>query len=604
MLNRKCMNRILAAALSGVLAFSLAACGSSSSSSDTSDTSTETTAEETAEETTEAESTEEAAEETTEEVSADSTEESDSDSGSTLTNAVPGLSSSYANSATVKHDSVTVIESGDPGNLLPQDTQTTGKNVLDSIFEYLYCIDGFGGDLLPLIADSLPVEQGYDEESGYYIYDITIHDNVYDTDGNNLTAADVAYSYEWLVNNSTPQNMGKYHYSEAIDTYTVRFYCDELDGVSDYSNLFCRQWLFTEQAFNDHDFSTDPVGTGPYVVTSYVSGSSCTMTAKDDYWAEGQDYQLAQYCANVEEIVWLFLSESSQHANMLKTGEGDASHVISETDLPDFLNDGEYADRYNAYQYQENLTYVMLPNCSEASICSDINLRKAIMYAVDGATAALASGNSSAEAVYDMYNSKFPEVQESWSTTEDNYYTNASLETAAEYLAASDYNGETLVLVTSDAPAACQNVATVVATLLQSIGIDVELQILSSSIMSDSMLDDTSWDLNITMMGSSDYGVVMIARLMDEDNYGEGQQTQNFITDDYLQELISTVNTVSGHTEENIQELHEYLIENAYGRGLFCTTSYVVVTNEVEELALNFQFRMMPGACIYTDNEF
>ena len=602
MLNRKCMNRILAAALSGVLAFSLAACGSSSSSSDTSDTTSEETAEETTEEeTTEEEETEEeAAEETAEETE----EESSDDSSSTLTNAVPGLSSSYANSATVKHDSVTVIESGDPGNLLPQDTSTTGKNILDSIFEYLYVIDGFGGDLLPAIAESDPVAQGYDEESGYYIYDITIRDNVYDTDGNNLTAADVAYSYEWLVNNSTPQNMGKYHYSEAVDTYVVRFYCDELDGVSDYSNLFCRQWLFTEQAFNDHDFSTDPIGTGPYVVTEYVSGSSCTMTAKDDYWAEGEDYQLAQYCANVEEIVWLFLGESSQHANMLKTGEGDASHVISETDLPDFLNDGEYADEYNAYQYQENLTYYLLPNCSESSVCSDLNLRMAIMYAVDSATVALASGNSSAEAVYDLYNNKFPEVKESWKTEEDNFYTNASMETAAEYLAASDYNGETIVLVTSDAPAACQNVATVVATLLQSLGLDVELQVLSSSIFNDSVLDETSWDLCISMMASSDYGVVMVARLMAEENFGDGQQTKNFITDDYLQELISLVNTIDGHTDENVQELHDYLIDNAYGRGLFCTTSYVVVTNEVEELALNFQFRMMPGGCIYVDNEF
>ena len=49
---------------------------------------------------------------------------------------------------------------------------------------------------------------------------------------------------------------------------------------------------------------------------------------------------------------------------------------------------------------------------------------------------------------------------------------------------------------------------------------------------------------------------------------------------------------------------HEYIIEHAYGRGLFCTTSYNVVTNQVKELAMSFKFLMMPGGCIYADNEF
>lgn len=515
-----------------------------------------------------------------------------------ITNMVEPLSETYANSATVKHESITLATRGDPGNLLPQDTQTSGKEILDCIFDKLYVIDGFGGELLPLVAADLPVDNGDGT------VDITIRDNVYDSDGNHLTASDVAFSYEWLVTNSTPHNMGKYHGAEAVDDTTVRFTVDTMDGVSDYGNLFAQQWVFTEAAMNAHDFANDPVGSGPYKLSSYTEGSEVVLEARDDYWLEGQDYQIARYCANVQTIRYRIMTDDTQQANALRTGELDYSNSVPENDLPDFLSDGEYAANYVVYPYQENLTYYLLPNCDPSSPCSDENLRKAIMYAVDGATAAIASGNSSAEVAYDLYNSKFPETREAWSTTEDTFYTNPSLETAQQFLSESNYNGEEIVLVTNDAPAACQNVSTVVATILQSIGINCTLQVLSGSISGTTMADPAVWDLTIGMMAADDYGVVDVARLMSKDSYGGGQETINFIVDPDLQELITTCNTIDGHTDENTQALHDYIIEHAYGRGLFCTTSYNVVTNQVKELAMSFKFLMMPGGCIYADNEF
>lgn len=525
------------------------------------------------------------------------------DAAAEITNVVPERSVAYANSAAVRHESITVCANGDPGNLLPLDTQTTGKEILDSIFEKLYIIDGFGGELLPNVAAELPVASGNDDE-GLFTYDIAIRDNIYDTDGNHVTAADVAFSYNYLVTNSTPQNMGKYHSAEAVEDYVVRFHCDELNGVSDFGNLFAQQWIFTEAAESAHDFATDPVGTGPYQVASFTEGSSVVLEANDNYWAEGQEYQLARHCTNVQTIHYVFMSEASQHANALRTGEIDYSNSVSETDLPEFLNDGAYASEYVVYPYLENLTFYLLPNCDANSPCSDINLRKAIMYAVDGYTCAVASGNSSAEVVYDLYNSKFPETRESWSTTEDTYYTNPSIETAMEYLEQSGYSGETLVLACSDAPPFQQNVATVVATVLQGIGINVELNVLSGSIFNSTIADPTAFDLVINMMAADDYGVVDVARLMSADSYGGGQETMNFIVDEELQRLITLCNTAEGHTDENTQALHDYIIENAYGRGLFATTTYNVITNDVTELAMSFKFLPLPGGCVYADNEF
>lgn len=522
--------------------------------------------------------------------------------GLTVSNEVAQVDSTYANSATVKHDELIIAIDSDPGNMLPLDQNQSGKDeVCDMVFERLYVINGFGGDLLPCIASELPVEAGVDDASGDYMYDITIRDNVYDSEGNNITASDVAYSYEWLVNNSTPQNMGKYHSAEAIDDYTVRFYCDELDGVSDENNLFAQQWVFSEKAQKAHDFATDPVGTAPYVMDELVAGSAYKFEARDDYWAEGEDYQINT--ANVQSVTYKIMGEASQHANALKTGEIDFSKSVPETDRAAFTNGGEYADKYSVFAYLENMTCYLAANCDSASACNDVNLRKAIYYAIDGNTAAQASGNASAEVTYDIFNSKFPETKESWKTADD-YYGNPSLEKAKEYLSQSSYNGETLVLLASNAPASVQNVATVAATVLQSIGINVELKVIDSSILNTTLEDPSQWDLTISFMAADDYGVVNIARLLSSGSYSEARGTVNFIHDDKLQELIDLCNSAAGHTDENVQELHDYIIDNAYLRGLFAAKSYNIVTNDVTKLAMTYKYNIKPGNCVFADNEF
>lgn len=566
-MKNKAFSRFLALALAAAMMLSLAACGSGSSSQPAGDASQPASGN----------------------AAAPEDSQGAAPTGGTLTE----VTELYAHSATVRHDSITVVAGGDPGNLLPQDTNHSGKEVLDSIFDKLYVIAGFGGELLPLVASDMPVDNG----DGTYT--ITIRDNIYDSDGNHLTAADVAFSYEWLVNNSTPQNMEKYHGAEAVGDYEVRFTCDPLDGVSDLGNLFAQQYIFTEKAFGDHDFATDPVGSGPYALSSYTPGSEIKVVARDDYWCEGQEYQTSRNCANVQEIIFKIMNDTSQQANAMRAGELDYSNNLSDTDLPDFLEGGQYAGQYGAFSYMDNLTFWFSANCSDASPCQDENLRKAIMYAVNAAACAAASGNANAEIVYDFYNSKYPEVKEAWSTTEDTFYTNPSLEIAADYLAQSSYAGEELELVTEDAPQSLKDVATVIAQLLNSIGINCKLTLVTSAVWSDVYSNNDSFDLLLDMMASDDYGVVAYSRLL-----GSGQMRTIAEADPELERLVTLTNTAAGHTDENVQALHDLMIEHAYGRGVFAAAKYNVVTSEVVQICNNYKYYILPGSCIYADNEF
>lgn len=44
--------------------------------------------------------------------------------------------------------------------------------------------------------------------------------------------------------------------------------------------------------------------------------------------------------------------------------------------------------------------------------------------------------------------------------------------------------------------------------------------------------------------------------------------------DDTLQEKLSLVTTDEGYTEENGKEVYQYIVDNAYDMGIFCTESY------------------------------
>ena len=81
-------------------------------------------------------------------------------------------------------------------------------------------------------------------------------------------------------------------------------------------------------------------------------------------------------------------------------------------------------------------------------------------------------------------------------------------------------------------------------------------------------------------------------------NYKTGG-TCNFIFDDKLQADLATVNTDEGHTEENVKALYNYIVDNAYGYGLLCGTSYFAMNEKFQKLSFNASIILSPNSCIY-----
>lgn len=113
-----------------------------------------------------------------------------------------------------------------------------------------------------------------------------------DNDGYELTAEDVVYSLEKSADSERSAYAGEYPGMtvEAVDDYTVEVRLEEalspalfLPKVADYSGGF----IVCSQAVEDlgvDGFTTNPVGTGPFMFDSYTPQESVMLTANEQYF--------------------------------------------------------------------------------------------------------------------------------------------------------------------------------------------------------------------------------------------------------------------------------------------------------------------------------
>ena len=103
----------------------------------------------------------------------------------------------------------------DPGDLAPWVGMSYGRiMVLHTLYEYLFDLAKAGDPLTPYIAKSW-------EKTGDKTFVVTLFDNVYDSAGNHLTAADAAYSYNTAMQLGNLRPLGDIESVKATGDYTV-----------------------------------------------------------------------------------------------------------------------------------------------------------------------------------------------------------------------------------------------------------------------------------------------------------------------------------------------------------------------------------------------
>lgn len=292
----------------------------------------------------------------------------------------------------------TTITAGMTRGVETLDVMVTGSSpALACIYEGLFMYNPDSGELEPWLAES------YEFLSDTQIR-IKLHEGVLFSNGEELTAEDVIYSYERLADPDNGFSQAFYYqvfdfdncYAE--DDYTVVLTTYDVVGplltylgrIADIVNKDFFENLAAE------DMWDQTCGTGPYVPVENISGDHTTLKLRDDYWkADAYPEADTIILRSYSEVLTMYTDFVNGDLDVV-LGLNDSTINTVESELP-----GSTARKVNELE----LCYLCLPSYVEEF--EDIRVRQAIAEAVDwrevisnavGSLGALASSNLSSSA--------------------------------------------------------------------------------------------------------------------------------------------------------------------------------------------------------------
>lgn len=472
----------------------------------------------------------------------------------------PGTTSSATNEKTV----LTVGAQQDPGNLSPWGKTTSCRfYIASALYEPLFWIN-MDKEMTPILGKSY-------KNLGNGTYEVTLFENIYDTKGNQLKASDVVFSLDqYIAEGSNSRNVSALESYEATGEYTVQIHFKN-DRIGNFEFLATNVYCCTEASFNasPDGMLTTPVGTGRYVLKDFVTGSSYTFEKKDSYWQTDEQYICEKNSANVDEIVIKQITDNSTIAIALENGEIDFSENVVIDDRVNFMNDdGTPKDGYIS---KEVMTYSLIHltyNSSKNSPLQDINLRKAISYAIDSAAIAENAQSSFGKAATNLVNPNWLDADEKLNEFPGGYYE-YNVDTAKEYLAKSNYKGETLRLLVMPNEN-CNNAALLIQSYCKDIGVKVDLLTYEDALYKELRTDETGleYDMDLGGIYSANAYTWKNSAELDINAYKTGVN-HSFIYDEKLQSLYDTAAAASTSSREAANELIQHAAEQCYQYALF-----------------------------------
>lgn len=406
-------------------------------------------------------------------------------------------------------------------------------------------------------------------------YDVEIYDNIVDSKGNAITASDVVFSYDTLASLAYVSEISLYYASsEATGDYTLRIHLkDATEGAIEEVLADCsiasQAWY--ESASSD-EIEGNPATTGPYYVAGVETGASLTMVARDDYWKT--ENLTTVELQNVEQIKVRCIAEASMRTVALENGEVDMAE-ISATEVNRFESEG-----YNITNYQNAMSQYLIFNTSENSPCQDVNVRKAIAYAIDALSVAMGGGSDAVILSHDVAPNLGPDYVQDWDNQE---YYERDLEQAQQYLEAAGYGPGELQITFLDSAQAPQGPYEAMQAMLEEAGIIMTIRAEDRGTRPVVQVDPTAWDIAEYSDVVSDFTTHFWSNLFSEENYPE-YGTQGFTIDPELQSLLKAA--VADRSEENMNAFHNYITDNCYMIGLYTEIRSIVTQEGLTDICL------------------
>jgi ABC-type transport system substrate-binding protein len=279
---------------------------------------------------------------------------------------------------------------------------------------------------------------------------------------------------------------------------------------------------------------------------------------------------------------------------------GTASYsTLDDSTLGDFIEGGKFDGQYNLVRSYSTQNQSIVPNLSEDSWMSNKDFRLAVYYAIDVEGMAIAMGENTYFPCTVDASPAIPDYQESWDEERDDYYFVYDPDLAKEYLEKSGYDGSTIIIM-SGSFAMKKAQAEMVKTFLDAIGVNCELSVLENAVFQEDLADSTAWDINI---GSQVSNSTVAEKLYNEFSISYGKVeglNYSFLDDENLENMLKNCLSKDGYSVENMQEIIDYITDNAYSYGTLNSVTYTAYDKCYASLVYTYgQSAIVPGSCTY-----
>lgn len=439
-------------------------------------------------------------------------------------------------------------------------------------------------NLYPVIAKSW---EQVDEDG--YEFDVELFDYVHDSENNPITADDVVFSINKNIElGSNADKLSKMELVEKVDDYTVHIVMAQ-NGYLDFETVLEAARIVSEEAYeaSSDGMSQMMIGTGPYKVTNFVSGSTLVTEKDDNYWQTDDTLRGPYAHANVDVIEKLFIEEASQREVALETNAAAYGVRMPGSSMKQLENNPDIVCVPKEGHHQ----HCYIP--SSRGPLANQQLRQALYYAIDY--------QALIDSTYDGYAyisglglDYSADYNPAW---EEDKYT-YDPEKAMQLIEESGISNPEITMVIDPTQ---QVLGEMVQAYLSMVGINVIIEQRELASYLSALADPSSYDLiEVDQYGSSTIG--LWGGFLNG-NYHNGV-TQNGFDDETLQNLILTASSLDGHTPENMDALEKYLYETGY---LFTPTKKSVITmwrkdSGIVETVYAMDLNPCLGCCTYTWN--
>ncbi len=206
------------------------------------------------------------------------------------------------------------------------DNNVLSGELFGNMFETLLSIDGITAEYVPALASAWTIS---DDKK---VFTFTLDERAKWSDGEPVTAADVVFTYETILdpkNLTGPHKVGLegFEKPEVLDERTVRFTAREVH----WRNLGIAGGLtiLPKHALEGKDFNREhfefPVVSGAYRLGEVKEGQFVKMERREDWWA--RDLPRNQHTANFDMLVYRFFSDTENAFESFKRGMIDVFPV-------------------------------------------------------------------------------------------------------------------------------------------------------------------------------------------------------------------------------------------------------------------------------------